>query len=54
MDHSTHNSAVHPVEGCHECDREIKRPLLKKHGEGSSTAVVPPPKQEQDGGEGQG
>jgi len=42
-DHSEHNSSILPIEGCLECDREIKRPIIRCHGLGKSTSVIPPP-----------
>lgn len=39
-DHSTHDSSKRPIEGCHECDREINRPIQRRFGNGSSSTVV--------------
>ena len=40
--HTEHNSSIRPVEGCKECDKEVNRPIQRRHGEGSSGTVVPP------------
>ena len=40
-EHSQHNSNKYPVEGCLECDKEIKRPILLRYGLGSSNTVIP-------------
>ena len=39
--HSKHDSSKYPVEGCIECDREIGRPIILKHGLGNSNIVIP-------------
>jgi len=41
--HDTHDSKVHPVEGCRLCDAEVRRPIPVCYGGGSSTSVMAPP-----------
>ena len=36
-----HDSTLLPVEGCEYCDKEIDRPIIRRHGQGKSTAVIP-------------
>lgn len=39
--HASHNSSRLPVEGCKKCDEEIKRPIKRGFGAGSSSVVIP-------------
>lgn len=39
-DHTTHDPAKYPVEGCPDCDKFIGRPILKGFGEGKSNTVI--------------
>lgn len=41
-DHPKHHApSADPVPGCPDCDWEIARPVLRRHGQGSGTVVIP-------------
>lgn len=51
-EHVNHDSSKAPVAGCPDCDREIGRPIPRRHGLGSSSVVIPRPPGEKEPSDG--